>query len=322
VVLIVAEHAEGRLRKSALELVQAGRELATELGVEPVGLVLGSGVSQVAAELARYLPLVQVADDPALADTRALPWTTVIAAVAESLSAKTVLLSAGRSGLSVGPRVAVRLGAALLEDVTSLSVEDGSVVATRLAYLARVTERVRARSLPVVISVKPNTYSLPETGAEGRLEPVKVSLSESDARIEVGEKRKPGGERVALEEARAVVAGGRGVGGAEGFEELVEPLADILGAAVAATRAVVDAGWRPYAEQVGQTGKTVTPELYVALGVSGAVQHLSGMNRSKVVVAINKDGDAPIFKTADYGIVGDVRKIVPELVSALREGTD
>jgi electron transfer flavoprotein alpha subunit len=321
-ILIVAELKNGRLRKSALELAQAGRELAGGLGSEPVGLVIGSGVMDAARELARYLPTVKVADDHSLADVRAETWTTVISDLARSLPARAVLLSAGRTGLSVGPRVAARLGVPLLEDVTSLEVDGESLVATRLAYLARVTERVRARSLPAVVSIKPNVHRLAEASGEGTVEPALVRLGERDRRVSVGEKRKPVGGRVALEEAPVVVSGGRGVGGAEGFTSLVEPLAELLGAGVAATRAVVDAGWRPYAEQVGQTGKTVAPDLYLALGVSGAVQHLSGMNRSKVVVAINKDADAPIFKAADYGIVGDLREVVPALTEALREGTD
>lgn len=321
-VLVVAEHSNGRLRKSALEVTEAGRELAAALGEEPAGLVLGSGAGEVARELARYLPQVWLVDRPEFADVRAETWTAAVSQVARELGAKAVLFSSGRTGLSVAPRVAVRLAVPLLEDVTSLELEGESLVATRLAYLSRVTERVRANSLPAVVSVKPNIYALPEPGQDGRVENVQVQLSEADTRVQVGEKRKPSGERVALEEATTVVAGGRGVGDADGFESLVEPLADRLGAGIAATRAVVDAGWRPYAEQVGQTGKTVSPDLYLALGVSGAVQHLSGMNRAKVVVAINKDPDAPIFRAADYGIVGDVRKVVPELVAALGDGEE
>lgn len=138
-------------------------------------------------------------------------------------------------------------------------------------------------------------------------------------RVSVGDRTAAKGGRVALEEAKRVVAGGRGLGDKESFATLVEPLADALGAGIGSTRAVVDAGWRPYAEQVGQTGKTVAPELYVALGISGAVQHLSGMNRSKVIVAVNKDADAPIFKVADYGIVGDVKQVAPALLEAVKD---
>jgi electron transfer flavoprotein alpha subunit len=207
----------------------------------------------------------------------------------------------------------------LLEDVTKVSVSEGSVTATRFSYLSRVTETVAARSLPVVVSLRPNVYPTAENGAAGRVEQVSVSLSAEDTQVEVGERKAAEGGRVALEEASVVVTGGRGLGSPEAFNKLVEPLADMLSAGIGATRAVVDAGWRPYAEQVGQTGKTVAPNLYIGLGISGAVQHLSGMNRSKVIVAINKDADAPIFKVADYGIVGDVSAVVPALQDAIEK---
>jgi electron transfer flavoprotein alpha subunit len=236
----------------------------------------------------------------------------------KELNATALLVSASRSGLSFSPRVAMRLDAPLLEDVTSLEVQDNQVVATRLTYLARVTETVKALSFPVVISVKPNIFPVATASATGKLEAKTISVSDQDQRVKVGEKSSAKTGRVALEEADLVVTGGRGVGSAEGFGKLVEPLADSLGAGVGATRAVVDAGWRPYGEQVGQTGKTVAPKAYFALGVSGAVQHMSGMNRSKYIVAVNKDPDAPIFKVADYGIVGDVHTVVPAMIEALK----
>jgi electron transfer flavoprotein alpha subunit len=309
-ILVVADHKDGKLRKSALEL-------AGGLGAEVAGLVIGGDVTGVAESLAQYVGKVLAVSDAALAEFRAEPWTTVVTKVAKDTGAQAVLVAASRSGLSFSPRVAMRLDAPLLEDVTRVEVQDGKVVARRLTYLSRVTETVRAETLPVVVSVKPNVYPVAQEGAGGSVESLQVDLSGSDTRAVVGEKRKAATGRVALDEASIVVTGGRGVGSTEGFTELVESLADTLGAGVGSTRAVVDAGWRPYAEQVGQTGKTVAPSLYIALGVSGAVQHLSGMNRSKVVVAINKDADAPIFKVADYGIVGDVNKIVPELRQAL-----
>ncbi len=318
-ILFVAEHANGKLKKSALELSGVAKGLASKLGGDAVGLLLGAEVGALAQELAHYAPKVIAVEDAALEDVRAEPFASVVTALAQELDAKAVLVSASRAGLSYSPRVAVRLDAPLLEDVISLEVQDGNVVAKRYSYLARVTETVRANGLPVVVSVKPNVLPVAEAGAAGSVEAKSARLGEQDTRVKVGEKAAAKMGRVALEEASVVVTGGRGVGGAEDFATLVEPLADALNAGIGSTRAVVDAGWRPYAEQVGQTGKTVAPNLYFALGVSGAVQHLSGMNRSKVIVAINKDPDAPIFKVADYGIVGDVKTVVPALRDALQK---
>jgi electron transfer flavoprotein alpha subunit len=316
-ILLIAEHANGKLKKSALELVTASQTLVSKLGKEVVGVVLGAD-SSAANELANYVSKVIAIQNAALADIRAETYTTAITTLAKELGATVIMLSASRSGLSYSPRVAMRLDAPLLEDVTSLEVQDGQVVATRLTYLARVTETVKALSFPVVISVKPNIFPVAQTGASGTVESRSIAFSERDQRVKVGEKSAAKTGRVALEEADLVVTGGRGVGSAEGFAKLIEPLADALGAGVGATRAVVDAGWRPYGEQVGQTGKTVAPKAYFALGVSGAVQHMSGMNRSKYIVAVNKDPDAPIFKVADYGIVGDVNTVVPALTEALK----
>ncbi len=321
-ILLVAEHKNGKLRKSASELVTAAKALAEPLDAQVAGLVIGSDTDAAAGELAKYVGAVYTATDEALGTFRAEPYTTVVTQVAKAKEVKAVLVAASRSGLSYSPRVALRLDAGLLEDVTSLEVQDEKVTARRFSYLSRVTETVQAQSLPVVVSVKPNIFPVAEESGEGQIEAAEVSLGEHDTRVEVGERHTAGGERVALEEASVVVTGGRGVGSAEGFSTLVEPLADALSAGIGSTRAVVDAGWRPYGEQIGQTGKTVAPNLYVALGVSGAVQHLSGMNRSKVIVAINKDADAPIFKVADYGIVGDANAVVPEFQKAVQEGKE
>ena len=316
-ILILAEHEDGAIRKSALEAAGAGRQLAAALGVDAVGLVLGPRSAAAAEELARYLPRVLHASHDQL-DGRALPAAHAVAQAAKHVDARAVVLGATRSGLAVAPRVAHRLQGALLEDVTELWVEEGEVHAKRLSYLARVTETVRATVEPVVVATKLNMFPAAEPDGQGAVESLEVTIPDEHARVQVTGRSEAKRGRVALDEADVVVTGGRGVGGPEGFETWVEPLADALGGGVGSTRAAVDAGWRPYGEQIGQTGKTVAPGLYVALGVSGAVQHLSGMNRSKVIVAINKDPDAPIFKVSDYGIVGDVEKVVPALIDELK----
>ena len=316
-ILVIAEHQHNALKKSARELITAAKQLATELNTSVAGAVLAEDATTVAAELATYVDTVYAVSDAALKEFRAEPYTTAVTQLAQETGANVVLVSASRAGLSFSPRLALRMDTPLLEDVVELAVVDGLVQAKRFSYLARVTETVQANSLPVVISVKPNIFPVAEANASGTVETKNVSFTDADTRVTVGDKVSAQGGRVALEEASVVVTGGRGVGGEEGFTNLIEPLADTLSAGIGATRAVVDAGWRPYAEQVGQTGKTVSPDVYFALGVSGAVQHLSGMNRSKVIVAVNKDADAPIFKVADYGIVGDVNTVVPALKAAL-----
>jgi len=315
-ILIVAEHANGKLSKSSYEMTQAacdcGREGPLTL------LVLGSNVAAVAAQAALLGDQVLVADLPALAEYDPELWAAAVAQIASEGEAHTVLIGGSRSGREYSARVAVKLDAPLIEDAIRLKDEGGALQAEHYTFLARVTERVEAAGPIVVVSIKPGAFSPAKPNAEAA-EQYDVELNLPAKRITVTGRITEKSERVALADADIVVSGGRGVGSAEGFGELVEGLADQLGAAVGATRAVVDAGWRPYAEQVGQTGKTVQPKVYIAIGISGAVQHISGMGKSKVIVAINKDADAPIFKEADYGIVGDVRQVVPALLTELKK---
>ena len=314
-IVVVAEHAAAKLSKSTYELTQAARELGRE---GPVTLlVLGTGLAAVAAEAALLGDQVLVADLPALAEYDAELWAAAIAQIAAEGEAHTVLLGASRSGREVSPRVAVKLDAPLIEDAISLQDVAGALEAEHYTFLARVTERVSAAGSVVVVTVKPGAFSPAKPNSEAA-EQFDVELTLPPRRFAVTARNSEKSERVSLADADTIVAGGRGVGSPEAFTALVEGLADQLGGAVGATRAVVDAGWRPYAEQVGQTGKTVQPKVYFAIGISGAVQHLSGMGKSRLIVAINKDADAPIFKEADYGIVGDVQQIVPALIRELQ----
>ncbi len=315
-ILIVAELAEGKLLKSTYELTQAARELGRE---GPVTLlVLGSGVAGGASEAAMMADQVLVADVPELAEYNAEVWATVVAQIAQEGEAHTVLIGGSRRGREYSPRVAVKLDAPLIEDAISLKEAGGALVGQHYTFLARVTETVEASGQIVVVTIKPGAFAVAKPNpAPSEQYDAEVDLPKS--RFVVTGRSTEKSERVSLADADIVVAGGRGVGTPEVFAALIEGLADQLGGAVGATRAVVDAGWRPYAEQVGQTGKTVQPEIYFAFGISGAVQHLSGMSKSKFIVAINKDPDAPIFKEADYGVVGDVKELVPALMQELKQ---
>jgi electron transfer flavoprotein alpha subunit len=315
-ILIVVEHANGKVSKSTYEMVACARELGRDGPV--AALVLGSATVTVANEVALLVDQVLVADHTDLTQYDPEIWSTVVAQIASEGEANTVLISGSRSGREYSPRVAVKLDAPLLEDVVSVTPRGGGLSAERYTYLARVTETVVVNAPVIVITPKQAAFAAAIPGTQAA-EQFDVDVTLPERRVQITGKSQEKMSRISLADAEIVVAGGRGVGSAEGFDTLVEGLADALGAAVGATRAIVDAGWRPYSEQVGQTGKTVQPKAYIAVGISGAVQHLSGMGKSKCIVAINKDADAPIFKVADYGIVGDVNQIVPAMIAAIRK---
>lgn len=317
-ILVSIDHADGAPRRTSLELVAAARALAAP-GEALAGVVVGGREGTAAAEaIARHLPRVLLVQGDELDRPSHERRTSALAAAARDTGAEVVLLAANRGGQAVGPRLAMRLAGALLEDLTAVRREEGSLVGERLAYLARAGLTVRAEARPAVVSMKPGAFEVAEPAATvGEVVRVEVAPERGDDVAGLGARHAAQRGRVALEEAEAVVCGGRGLGDAESFERHVVGLAADLGAGVASTRAVVDAGWRAFEEQVGQTGKSVSPKLYVALAVSGAVQHVSGMNRSGTVVAVNKDGDAPIFRVADYAVIGDVHEVVPALRAAL-----
>ncbi|HEY8447096.1 MAG TPA: electron transfer flavoprotein subunit alpha/FixB family protein [Thermomicrobiales bacterium] len=320
-VLIVGEATEGALRPVSLEIVSAGRQVADSLGQPLVAALLGSGIESAARELARFgVERVLVVDDPRLAAYTAGATTAVLASIARQLEPSVILIPGTTAGRDFAPRLAARLRTGLAADCVELAVEDGAVVAVRPILGGRVQTAVNlGGSRPQMATIRPGSFEkATASGSEGTVEPIPVDLSDDDLRVLVkGLVTEESNGATRLDQAPVIVAGGRGLKEPENFQ-LIEELAAELGAAVGASRAVVDAGWRPHHEQVGQTGQTVSPRLYIAVGISGAVQHLVGMQGSDYIVAINRDPDAPIFKIASFGIVGDLFEVVPAVIAELR----
>jgi electron transfer flavoprotein alpha subunit len=317
-VLVFTEQRDSKIKKSSFEAVGAARTLASELGGSCVALVVGNGVEEIAADLGAYgASRVIVVDSPKLEKHANAAYAKVIAEVASKQQAAIVVLPASQMGKDLAPRVAVKLNAGLAADCVALRVENGDVIATRPVFAGKTLLDVKVKTPVKIFTLRPNVFAAAKSGQAAAVEKVDVSLEEKDFTSTVTNMSVATG-RPDVTEADIIVSGGRGLKGSENFH-LVEELADVLGAGVGASRAVVDAGWRPHDEQVGQTGKTVSPTMYVACGISGAVQHLAGMSSSKYIVAINKDKDAPIFQVADYGIVGDVLEILPELTAQLKQ---
>jgi electron transfer flavoprotein alpha subunit len=317
-VLAFAEQREKQLKKSSYETIQAARGIADQLGAKFTALVVGSGVEGAASELGKYgAERVLVVDVPQLARHSNTAYAKAIAEVATAEEATAVFLPASQMGKDLAPRVAVKLGAGLAADCVALRVEEGQLIATRPVYAGKALLDVQVASDKKIFTLRPNVFTATPAEGAAKVERVSVEFAESDFTSVVRETKVATG-RPDVTEADIIVSGGRGLKGPENFH-LIEELADVLGAGVGASRAVVDAGWRPHDEQVGQTGKTVSPTLYIACGISGAVQHLAGMSSSKYIVAINKDKDAPIFEVADYGIVGDVFDVVPAFTEELKK---
>lgn len=315
-----AESRDGEIRKVAHEVVTAARTLADETGAEVHAVVLGApGIRGGAEELGKYgADTVFVGETDAFDKYSPEGFTTVLVKFLKEYGCDVALFPASAMGKDLAPRVAARLGVGYAAECTELGSENGELVATRPKYAGKVFARVKLTEKPAVASLRPNVFMPAENPKAGEIQTLDVSVDTAGFGAVVREIRAAAGEKLDVSEAPIIVSGGRGLREPENFK-LIEELADALGgAAVGASRAVVDAGWRPHAEQVGQTGKTVSPTLYFAIGISGAIQHLAGMRTSKYIVAINKDPEAPIFKVADYGIVGDLFEIVPRLTEEVR----
>ena len=319
-VLVFAETRGTALRKVALEAVTAARALADASGGGEVhALVAGPpGIGAVTEQLGQHgADLVLTVEHAGLANFERESIAATMADRARQGSYRAVVLGFSTQGRDLGPRLAARLDAPIGADVTEINVAGDAVTVKHPGFANKVMLTLTLTGSPVVLSVRPGAFTAKESARAARTESIQPAADPAAARVVVKQVVEGAKGRPDLGEAPIIVAGGRGLKAAENFK-LVEALADAFGnAAVGATRAVTDDGWRPHSDQIGQTGRQVSPQLYVAVGISGAIQHLAGMRTSKTIVAINKDKDAPIFKVADYGIVGDVLEVVPALTAAV-----
>ena len=315
-ILAVLEQRDGALKRSAFETVSAAHKIASELNLEAEAVVVGNEISNI-NDIGNYgISKVVHLKNADLVNYSSSGYRDAIVNYATEVDADYVMLANTSLGKDLAPRLAVKLGAGCLMDCVKLDTSSGELTATRPVYAGKALVDVKFNSGKKVITIRPNVFKAQSTDASS-VDVTVNEVSSPNLKTRVVEFKKSEG-KLDVAEADIIVSGGRGMKGAEHFN-LIEELADSLGAAVGASRAVVDAGWRPHGEQVGQTGKTVSPSLYVACGISGAIQHLAGMSSSKYIVAINKDKDAPIFNIADFGIAGDVFEVLPALTEEIKK---
>ncbi|UCG19829.1 MAG: electron transfer flavoprotein subunit alpha/FixB family protein [Deltaproteobacteria bacterium] len=320
-VCVITEFREGAFRRVSFEIASEGRRLADELGEPLVAIALGESIGDLAADLGNYgVEKVYLVDAPNLKDYRAETYVPVAAEIIGKLDPKVILTPASVDGKDFSARLAARLGAGLATDCTELKVEGGSLKAKRPMYAGKAFAWYEWAdgTWPQMASCRPNVMDClaPDSAKKAEVEKPEVEVAEGN-KTQVVKVEKDAGGKLDLTEAEIIISGGRGMKGPENFA-MLEELASLLGAAVGASRSAVDSGWRPHADQVGQTGKVVTPNLYIACGISGAIQHLAGMSSSKYIVAVNKDPEAPIFTKADYGIVEDLFQFLPTFIEEVK----
>lgn len=311
---------KGAALSASWEALGAAKKLAGDMGGTVTAIVFGQNVAALVTESFSYGAVAaSLCDDATLAEFRIQPYAALLAKLVSESKPEVVIAPNTTRGRDLIGSVAVRLGTSALADGVSLAYQDGAVYVIHPAYAGKLLSTVTSNTKPQLITLRPRAFPKPEplAGATGTTHTVSAAMVEAEIATKVTGYAIEGG-KVSLADANIIVSGGRGVGGPEGFAPVRE-LAEVLGGAMGASRAAVDAGWIPYAHQVGQTGRTVSPDLYIACGISGAIQHQAGMRTSKTIVAINKDAEAPIFKLARYGVVGDLFKIVPALSAEFRK---
>jgi electron transfer flavoprotein alpha subunit len=314
-VFVITEQRDGEFRKVSFEAVSEGRRIADGLGTDVTAVVVGAGIEGLSGELQKYGPdKILVADDPALAEYTTDAYTNVIAELIQSVDPAVILIGASVQGKDLCARLAARLDAGLAMDCTVIKLAGRNLTCTRPMFGGKIFADVELEGSPQIIAIRPNVMDIVETTKDCVVE--KVAANVGDVKTTVVGKNMETGDKIELTEADIIVSGGRGT---SGDFAAIEQLAAAFGGAVGASRSAVDEGWRPHSDQVGQTGKVVSPVLYVACGISGAIQHLAGMSTSKFIVAINKDPEAPIFSKADLGIVGDLAEVVPAMAEEVKK---
>lgn len=319
-ILIVAEIQNGQIREASFELATVAAKVAADTGRDVSSLVLGKDVSSLAEDFSKKGGgKVLLADHELLANYSVDASNTAIRAAIDASGADLILLSNTPSGWDIAPRIAAGLDAAFISDCFKIEVEGENLFFSRRVFNGKLDARLSVNSDSVVVSMQPGCAEPFEGSTDGSVTALDVSLSADSLRAKFIEIKASDSSGVDLSKADVIVSGGRGVGSPEKFPEIIQPLADALGGAMGASRPVVDAGWLPHEYQVGSSGQVVTPKLYIAAGISGAIQHLVGMKGSNFIIAINKDPDAPIFEVANLGVVGDLFEVVPALTKAVSD---
>jgi len=313
--MAVLEHSSHEFRKVSYEVLSQGRRLADQLGCELVAAVMGTGIEEMSEALGKYganrILLAEYSEfNPYVTDSQCDVLSNIIQAEAPEI----LILGATVLGKDLAARIAARTGGPVAMDCTAARLEEDNLIATRPMYGGKIMADVSLSGSPKILVIRPNTVPISETEENGDIS--KLDIQVSDSKLQFIEKTETE-NKIDLTEAEVIVSGGRGMGGSD--YSILEKLAELMQGAVGASRSAVDEGWRPYSDQVGQTGRVVSPKLYMACGISGAIQHLAGMSSSKVIVAINKDPDAPIFARADYGIVGNLFEVIPLISKEIRK---
>ncbi len=317
-ILVYTEHAGGAFKKSTYELLTYGRHLAAAMGTEMKVLAIGNVADAELNSLGKYgVSALMHANDAKLNDFNVRAYGSVLAQAAESTGAQVILISNTFSGKGMGPRAAARLKAAYVDNVIELANTANGFEVIKNAFSGKGFAHVSVKSAKKILAIVPNSYKVEAAEATVSIAPFSAELSDAAMNTKVREVKRAT-DKIALPDAELVVSAGRGLKGPENWG-MVEELAELLGAATACSKPVSDADWRPHSEHVGQTGIAISPNLYIAIGISGAIQHLAGVSSSKTIVVINKDPEAPFFKAADYGIVGDAFEVVPKMIEAVKK---